>query len=35
MFFRFINSPHKNMSFTYETESDNKLPFLDVYDEHL
>ena len=29
-FFRYINSRHKNMSFTYEVESDNKLPFLDV-----
>ena len=29
-FFRYINSRHKNMSFTYEVESDDKLPFLDV-----
>ena len=29
-FFKFINSRHKNISFTYETESDNKLPFLDI-----
>ena len=29
-FFRYINSRHKNMSFTYEEENDNKLPFLDV-----
>ena len=30
MFFRYINSRHKNMSFTLEEESDNKLPFLDI-----
>ena len=29
-FFRYINSRHQNMSFTYEVENDNKLPFLDV-----
>ena len=29
-FFRYINSRHKSMSFTYEEENDNKLPFLDV-----
>ena len=29
-FFRYINSRHKNMSFTYEVEIDNKLPFLDI-----
>ena len=29
-FFRYINSRHKNMSFTYEVENDDKLPFLDV-----
>ena len=29
-FFRYVNSRHKNMSFTYEEEKDNKLPFLDV-----
>ena len=29
-FFRDINSRHKNMSFTYEEENDNKLPFLDI-----
>ena len=30
MFFRYINSRHKNMSFTLEEESDIKLPFLDI-----
>ena len=29
-FFRYINSRHKNMSFTYEVENDDKLPFLDI-----
>ena len=30
MFFRYINSRHKCMTFTYEVEGDGKLPFLDV-----
>ena len=30
MFFRYINSRHKNMSFTVEEELDHKLPFLDI-----
>ena len=29
-FFRYINSRHKSMSFTYEVEAEGKLPFLDV-----
>ena len=29
-FFRYINSRHKNMTFTYEVEAGGKLPFLDV-----
>ena len=29
-FFEYINSRHENMKFTYETENDNKLAFLDV-----
>ena len=29
-FFVYINSRHKNMSFTYEVEENNKLSFLDV-----
>ena len=29
-FFRYINSRHKNMSFTYEVENEDKLAFLDV-----
>ena len=29
-FHRYLNSRHPNMSFTYETEVDNKMPFLDV-----
>ena len=29
-FYRYINSRHKNMSFTYETEHEGKLAFLDV-----
>ena len=29
-FLRFINSRHKNMSFTYEVENNDKLPFLDI-----
>ena len=30
IFFRYINSRHKKMSFTYEVENDNCLSFLDV-----
>ena len=30
MFFRYINSRHKNMSFTVEEEFEDKLPFLDI-----
>ena len=29
-FFRYINSRHNKMTFTYEVETDNKLPFLDI-----
>ena len=29
-FFRYINSRHKNMHFTFEEEKDDTLPFLDV-----
>ena len=29
-FLRYLNSRHDNMNFTFETEVDNKLPFLDV-----
>ena len=29
-FFRYINSRHKSMTFTYEVEVEGKLPFLDV-----
>ncbi len=29
-FLRYMNSRHDNMNFTFETEVDNKLPFLDV-----
>ena len=29
-FEKYINSRHKNMSFTYEVENDNKLSFLDI-----
>ena len=29
-FFRYINSRHKSMSFTYEVEDEGKLAFLDV-----
>ena len=29
-FFQFINSVHKNISFTIETQVDRKLPFLDL-----
>ena len=29
-FFRYINSRHKSMTFTYEMEADGKLAFLDV-----
>ena len=29
-FYRYISSRHKNMSFTYEVEKNNCLPFLDV-----
>ena len=29
-FFRYLNSRHKNISFTLEEEADNKLPFLDI-----
>ena len=29
-FVRLINSRHKNMSFTYEVENNDKLPFLDI-----
>ena len=29
-FWRYLNSRHDNMNFTYESESDDKLPFLDV-----
>ena len=29
-FFRYINSRHKNMSFTFEVENEGKLAFLDV-----
>ena len=28
--FKFINSRHENMSFTYEIENNDKLPFLDI-----
>ena len=31
LFFDFINSRHPNIRFTMEAESDNKLPFLDIY----
>ena len=31
LFFYFINSRHSNIRFTMEAESDNKLPFLDIY----
>ena len=30
LFFDYINKQHNNITFTYETEHDNKLPFLDV-----
>mgnify|MGYP001383784143 CR=1 FL=1 len=29
-FFRYMNSKHPNISFTYETEENDKLPFLDI-----
>ena len=29
-FHKYINSRHKNMTFTYEIEKDNSLPFLDI-----
>ena len=29
-FHKYINSRHNNMTFTYETEKENKLAFLDV-----
>ena len=29
-FFRYMNSKHPNISFTYETEEDEKIPFLDI-----
>ena len=29
-FFRYINSRHNKMTFTYEVGTDNKLPFLDI-----
>ena len=29
-FFRYLNSRHKNISFTLEIETDNRLPFLDI-----
>ena len=29
-FFRYINSRHESMSFTYEVEAEGKLAFLDV-----
>ena len=29
-FFRYLNSRHKNISFTLEEEAANKLPFLDI-----
>ena len=30
VFHKYINSRHNNMTFTYETEKENKLAFLDV-----
>ena len=30
LFFEYLNSRHPNIKFTYETEQDNKLPFLDI-----
>ena len=29
-FFNFLNTRHANIKFTFETEQDQKLPFLDV-----
>ena len=29
-FFRYMNSKHPNMSFTYETEENDQIPFLDI-----
>ena len=29
-FFKYINSRHENMLFTYEVENNDKLPFLDI-----
>ena len=29
-FLGYLNSKHKNISFTVEVENDNKLPFLDI-----